>query len=306
MKIISHAPCRIGLLGGGTDLDPYAKRYGGICLNMAINIRQHIKIDDTGNKQIIPEGANPKFYKTIFREMGMSESTELFADFDGLIESGLGSSASCAVALVGAINKLKGKNVGKQEVAEKAWDIEINKLGLFGGKQDQYAAALGGVNILEFGREVKVNSLSPSFVEELLPHLVLFYLGGNRKSPQIQENFKNPTDIQIRALDNIKEFALVGIDLLANKKIEEFGRLMDKIWVKKKLSNGGVNNELIDKYYERAQALGVWGGKVLGAGGGGHMLFVCPPEKKQKLRNHLGLEEIDFSLDQNGLDVRRI
>ena len=123
---------------------------------------------------------------------------------------------------------------------------------------------------------------------------------------KIQENFKNPTDIQIQALDDIKESALIGIDLLANKKIEEFGKLMDGVWGKKKLSNGEVSNELIDGYYERAKSLGAWGGKVLGAGGGGHMLFVCPIEKRQKLVNHLGLEQIDFSIDYNGLETRRL
>ena len=165
------------------------------------------------------------------------------------------------------------------------------------------------MNIFEFGKEVKVNQLSESFIKPLLPHLALFYLGQNRKSPIIQENLKHPTDIQVQALDKIKEMAFQGISLLANQKVEEFGKLMDGAWKQKKLSNGEVSNRFIDEVYNKVKSLGAWGFKVCGAGGGGHFIVICPVEKRDNIVKSMekeGVKEVNFSIDWTGLDVRRV
>lgn len=304
MRILSQAPTRISLFGGGTDIEPYANQYGGVVLNMAINIRQHITITDDfeGSRYgDMPIGATVEFYKAF----GI-DGLHIDSAFDGPIESGLGSSASCAVALLGAVNRYRGINMLKEDVASKAWDIEVNRLHMFGGKQDQYASALGGVNVFEFGEMVKVNRLQDSFLDKLKPSMLLFYLGVNRKSAKIQEAFKDPTAKQIYALDRIKVITLQGIQAIGEGNVKLTGQLLDKVWQQKKNSNGQATNNMIDGVYNLGMSLGAYGGKVLGAGGGGHILFIVPPQKQKKFIDGIGLKHIDWSIDYNGLETRII
>lgn len=303
MKIISSAPCRIGLLGGGTDIPTYSDKFGGLCLNIAINIRQHFEITDSNGKDnVYPKGANPKFYEEFYKQFGWTPET-CVSTFDGILESGLGSSAAAAVALVGALSRYNNMNLSKEDIAEMAWHIEINKIGLYGGRQDQYASSFGGCNLFEFGKGVKVTRLD-GFIEKVLPSLTLFYLGKNRRSANIQEGFKKLSQQQIMKLDEIKASVLEGSKIIATGDIEKFGRLMDKAWQMKKISNKGVSNNEIDKIYDKALKLGAFGGKIMGAGGGGCMLFIVDPAKRNKFIKEIGLKWIDFSLDKNGLETR--
>ena len=315
MKIFSQAPCRLGLFGGGTDIEPYASSHGGIVINMAINLRQKMTLFSENDifaipKNVFPPGANPEFYYKIWEEFKVNggHHTRIKCEFDGIVESGLGSSAAAAVAIVGAINKQQNLRMTLQEIAEKAWDIEVNKIGLYGGKQDQYAAAFGGVNVLEFSEEgVKVTPLARGFVENLIPSLGLFYTGQNRKSAVIQEEFKKLTSEKIASFNQIKKLAVDAIDPISRGDVETVGRFLDIGWQLKKQSNKGATNKKIDEIYEYALKNGALGGKAMGAGGGGFMFFVCPPEKKAgfiEAMKDKGLEWWDFSADFQGLDVR--
>lgn len=318
MIISAVAPTRISLFGGGCDIDPYASTYGGLVISMAINLRQKCTLysdEDIFKKRppanSFPLGANPDFYYTIFKEFPTIDgghSTKIACEFDGLIESGIGSSASAAVCLIGAISKRLNLNMSPAEIAEKAWDIEVNKLGLFGGKQDQYTAALGGVNFMEFSRYgVKVTPLAKGFIEPLLPSLVLFYTGKNRKSATIQEGFKKLSSEQIQTLNQIKQLTIKAIDPIGKGDIEEVGHLLDRSWRLKKRSNKGVTEPWIDKLYEKAKKHGSLGGKIMGAGGGGFLFFVIKPNKKEEFIKEMtvnGLEHWDFSPCWTGLDVR--
>lgn len=320
MKIYSQCPSRIGLFGGGTDVPPYSDIYGGLVINMAINLRQKVTVyfgedifeynNGRGGEPQFPLNANPQFYYKILEEFGLNDMHQIKfkSEFDGLIESGIGSSASAAVALMGAINRYQNLGMGVSEIAEKAWELEVNKCGLFGGKQDQYAAALGGINVIEFkkGGGVNPTSLSKGFIEPLLPSLVLFYTGKNRKSATIQEGFKKLDEEQVKSLNRIKKLALEAIDLIAKGDFRVVGALLDEAWEWKKLSNKGVTNKRIDGIYEKARGLGAYGGKVLGAGGGGFMLFVVNPEERENFIKNLGLEWWDFGIDWNGLEVRDV
>lgn len=292
-------------------MEPYASIYGGLCINMAINIRQKFTFDD----EILPEpaiwyreGRDEKFYKAFLDEFSFDK--HWIQIFDGKLEAGLGSSASAAVALVGGLARIKGINLSKKDIADKAWDIEVNKIGLFGGKQDQYCSALGGFNVLNFDENgVLIMSLSRNWGEFIYPYLVLFYLGKNRQSATIQEGFKNLTSQQIDALHKIKEIAEKGFDLISQGKIKEIGELLDESYFYKKQSNKGVSDDEIDEIYEAGIEVGAYGGKIMGAGGGGHMVFICPLDKREKLVNkmvELGVQEIDFSIDWNGLETRRL
>jgi len=306
MKIISTAPTRLSLFGGGSDLPTYSDLFGGVCINMAINLRQRIELSDMHIFEY-PENGNPDFYNTILLEMGYS-TNGLFATFDTVIESGLGSSASAAVALIGAINKAKNLGMTKPEIAEKAWDIEVNKLKLYGGRQDQYCASLGGFNLMEFTDKVRIRPITGN-AENLLKGMILFYTGKNRKSSKIQEGFKKLSKKQLRSLDSIKEIAINSVNPILEGNIEEVGRLLDIAWQHKKDSNKGVTNERIDKIYSDAKKAGALGGKIMGAGGGGFMLLMCLPENRKKvikLIEENGSKEVEFGICKNGLEVRRL
>lgn len=304
MQIISQAPTRISLLGGGTDVGEYSSKYGGICINLAINIRQHIDLDFETEEchTIIPQNANLRFYEKIFDEFDLTIPCRFIAKFDTFIESGLGSSASATVALVGAINKFKKLRMSKDEIAEKAWDIEVNKQNIFGGKQDQYAAAHGGANMLIFEDRVYRYALNRDRIEKIIPHLALFYLGINRKSSLIQEGLRKIDSSQKHALDKIKDLAYDGLDMINQTDILGLGAVLDETWEFKKKSNKGISNEYIGRIYEKARKNGAIGGKVLGAGGGGHILFIT--NDKEKLKSALQLKHVDFDIDWEGLKVK--
>ena len=283
---------------------------------MAINLRQKVTVyfgedlDSFKGDNISPKGADPNFYHEILDEFGIEGEIRFKSEFDGLIESGIGSSASAAVALVGAINKRLNMGLTLDQIAQKAWWLEVENIKLFGGKQDQWAATYGGVNAMEFHKDqVTVAPLAKGFIEPIMPYLILFYTGENRKSAIIQEGFKELNTHQIKTLNNIKDLAYKAIDPLGKGDIGEVASLMRQNWELKKISNLGVTNERVDKIYTRAMRAGCWAGKILGAGGGGYMLFICPPGRHNGVINALrmmGVQHWDFSVCWNGLEVREI
>ena len=306
-----------GRLIKGTDISPYCDLYGGLTINMAINLRSHFTlftgddIYDPKANNSVPYLGKKEFVYAFMEEFGINDMhlSKFNSSFDGILEAGLGSSASSAVAIIGAINKLKNLGMSLDEIAEKAWEIEVNKLGLFGGKQDQNASVFGGVNIMEFkkGGGVNVTPLAKGFIEPLLPSLVLFYTGTNRKSAKIQEGFKTLNEDQIWALDNIKRLAVKAIDPIAKGDYIQVGALLDEAWEYKKLSNKGVTNKRIDDIYGSALVNGAYGGKCLGAGSGGYMLFIVDPKEKEKFIKNMMLMDCewwDFSPCFQGLETR--
>ena len=316
MKIYSQAPCRISLFGGGTDLDPYASKYGGLCINLAVNIRSKFTLftsndiyDPLANSNI-PYLGTKKFVHTILEEFGIGDMhlARFNSEFDGILESGIGSSASAAVAILGAINKYQNLKMNQSIIAERAWQIEVNTLNLFGGKQDQYAAVFGGMNVMFFTKDgVKIIPFDKQIVEPILSSLVLFYTGFNRKSAKIQEGFKKLNKDQIWALNYIKRIATLAFEPIEKGDFRKVGALLDEAWEYKKLSNKGITNKRIDEIYKYAKDYGAYGGKILGAGGGGYMLFVVNPEERQQFINYMAeieLEWEDFSPCWNGLEVR--
>ena len=315
MKILSRAPSRISLFGGGTDIEPYASQFGGLCINMGINLYQSYTLytgDDiyeVSGPNIIPHLGTHEFNYKILEEFGLNDMhfAKIKSEFDGILEGGLGSSAAAAVALIGAINKFKKLNYSLQDIAEKAWDIEVNKMGLFGGKQDQFAAAFGGVNVIFFDKTTHLHGYPREYIDPLIPCLVLFYTGENRKSAKIQEGFKELKISQVEALNKIKLITQEAFEALKIGDVEHVGRLLDQSWQFKKESNEGVNSEAIDKIYQAGKRLGALGGKCCGAGGGGYFFFMVYPEKRERFIEDMkaeGFEWWDFSVDFQGLDVR--
>lgn len=303
MIVKTKAPCRISLFGGGTDLPVYSNSNSGIVLSMAINIYQHITIDTDGTGVgEIPENASPMFYKQILYKLGREDYIE--SKFDAMIESGLGSSASATVAIIGAVNKINGKRMTKNQVAKRAWEIETGDLGLYGGKQDQYASAIGGCNTIKFKDNVTVIKIPVRKARKLHKHLMLFYSGNNRKSNKIQHELKELSNDQIYALNSIKNTCIKAIDLLNKGKFEEIGYLLGLSWQYKKNSNSLVTNARIDKLHYTAMHSGAWGGKLCGSGGGGFMVFMADPKDHNKIikeMEKIGANHYPFEIDWKGL-----
>lgn len=324
MKIISTAPTRIGLAGGGTDVEPFASTYGGKVLNMAINLRHGVTMNDNigrswcfisamdKNRNIfdgIPgQGEHPEFdliYEVV-RSYKIQGGFRLVETFDGMNSAGLGSSASAAVALIGAFNRLYGIKQTRAEIAEKAWQMEIN-LGWVSGKQDQYASAFGGVNLFEFDNGNVYNQpIAKGVCERFVDWCLLVYTGKKRHSAKLQEKLRERIKggQAIEPLKKIRSATWLVRDALEAGDFERVGKLIGETWELKKLTNPACTNKRINDFYDKAIKAGAIGGKVLGAGSEGHMLFIVKPSKRQKVVKALGLKEIEFGIDYNGLEVR--
>ena len=271
MKIIARAPHRISIYGSGTDVAPFSTLHGGLVINFAINLYTKVTIKDLFDVKI--EG-----YKG---------------------SGGLGGSASLGVAAIGAMNRYMGIELEKKQVAELAFLKEM-ELGWHGGCQDQYASAMGGFNLIKVKDQVEVIPLPKEQIEGFLPYLCLFDTGIKRKSYNVQEGFKELDKNQVEAL-----WALKGIVVEARKyftlgEYENLGRLLHKNWELKKISNA-VSNPELDKIYDKGMKLGALGGKILGAGQGGSILFAT--KDRDKLIKGMGLKHIPFEVDYEGLCV---
>jgi D-glycero-alpha-D-manno-heptose-7-phosphate kinase len=328
MKIISTAPCRASLFGGGTDVAPFCRQHGSSILNMAINLRHTCEIiprDDDwvwieamGESRIfklydIPAiGFDPKFdliYQTV-RSFNIRKGFQLVDRFNGIQGAGLGSSASACVSMIGAFNKWLGLKGEKLEIASRAQQIELS-LGWISGYQDQIASVYGGVNYFQgnaFPHEIKNIRFVPEFWEDCF---VMVFTGRTRHSDDIQktlvEGMKKKKETE--ALMKMKEMVSEGYKHLKEGEVKGLGELLNKSWELKKKSNPAVSNEKIDDLYSFALRHGAIGGKVLGAGGDGHILFVCEELNKQNLIKQLeeyGVKWVDFSISWQGLETREI
>lgn len=314
MKIKVIAPTRISLAGGGSDISPYCDEYGGAAVNMAINVRQELTLY-TGEDihehlyHTVPYGADASFAYKILDEYGINgmHHSSLSADFDGVVGAGLGSSASFAVALTAACQKNINFSTEKDFLAQRAWEIETRIIKNFSGKQDHYAAAYGGFNFMIFSNDVEVFPFTKSNAERLHPSMVLVYAGGTRSSSKIQRNFKKPTKKQIFALNKSKMLAYEIAKYIKRDNVEMIGKVLDEVWHWKKEANKDVTNKEIESLYEFGKAWGAYGGKLLGAGQAGYMLFIVPPTKRQAfIKNMVKLkkEVVDFSPCFNGVEVK--
>lgn len=329
--IHSRAPVRISFAGGGTDVSPYPEERGGCVLSATINkysftsLRftnsKKISLAETDNNSLMLESiedavldGNFDLAKTVIMEMNPKTGLELFFRNDVPPRSGLGSSAAAFVSIIGAFNLAFGKKLSRHEIAQLAFEIERNRLGVKGGKQDQFASSYGGLNFIEFiGKNVKVSSMnvSKSTLLELEKNLLLVFVG---------ERKMNGTDIisdQVNsfvlgnkqvcdALDSAKSIAIDMKTALKKGDLEQFGKLLDKGWFEKKKYSKNISNPFIDKIYSAALNAGAIGGKLTGAGGGGYMIFYCYPDKEINVKNKLveiGVTPINFSFDFKGVQA---
>ena len=335
MVIRSKAPLRLGFAGGGTDVSPYSDQKGGAVLNATINkyayatlvprndstinirsLDYDIALDYKVDQKLLFDGEMDLAKGVINRLKKNNEGYELFAHSDAPPGSGLGSSSTMVVALIGAFREWQMIPLGDYDIAHLAYEIERKDIGIKGGKQDQYAAAFGGFNFMEFeGEQVIINPLKikAEIVNELQYNMLLCYTGGTRLSARIidsqVENFVSGKKDTLEAMDQLKQNAVDMKRALLTGKLDEFGELLNSGWEQKKKMSEKISSPEIDEMYEEARKAGAIGGKISGAGGGGFFMIYCRFDKKHKVSERLeqlGGEIIDFQFEGKGLQTWRI
>ncbi len=318
----SKAPLRIGLAGGGTDVSPYSDLYGGAILNATVSLNAYANIEPVAEKKIqlhamdrheeqeldwskeLPIDGKLDLLKGVYnriqQQYGMPETGfKLSTYVDAPAGSGLGTSSTLVVAIVGAFVEMLRLPLGEYDIAHLAYEIERNDLKMAGGKQDQYAATFGGVNYMEFyGDNVVVNPLriKQQYLFELENNLVLYYTATSRESAKIIEvqsqNVVSKKEKSIDAMHQLKRQAQLMKEALLKGRLHEIGEILDFGFQQKKQMAEGISNTLMDEIYEAAKKAGATGGKISGAGGGGFMTFYCPANTKyavsEKLREFGG------------------
>jgi D-glycero-alpha-D-manno-heptose-7-phosphate kinase len=307
MLFRSKAPLRLGLAGGGTDVSPYCDLYGGAILNATISLyaRAHLELldepvielvaADRGEREVhalseaLPLNGTLDLLKGVYNRVQRDhpfplQGFRLTTHVDAPAGSGLGTSSTLVVAIIGVFAELLRLPMGEYDIARYAYDIERIDLGLAGGRQDQYAATFGGVNYMEFydHNKVIVNPLrvKPQYLDELENNLVLYYTDTTRASADIiteqQRNVTERKSASVEAMHQLKEQSRMMKEALLQGRLDEIGQILDFGFRQKRLMAANISNDRIEGIYASALAAGALGGKISGAGGGGFMMFYCP------------------------------
>ena len=335
MIIRSKAPLRIGLAGGGTDVSPYSDIYGGAILNATLSLYAYASIKPREDGKIIINAIDRNeiielkseehlaidgkldlikgVYNRIVKDFVKKPlSFEINTYVDAPPGSGLGSSSTLVVAILGAFVEWLKLPLGEYDIAHLAYVVEREDLKMAGGKQDQYAATFGGVNYMEFygNDKVIVNPLriKSKFLHELEHNLVLFYTQTSRLSSKIiqeqTDNVNAKKSSSIDAMHQLKEQSVLMKEAILKGEVDHIGKILHDGWMHKKQMADGISNASIDAIYEAALQSGATGGKISGAGGGGFMIFYAPYIHKYQLikkLSELGGTVMNYSLTTEGL-----
>ncbi len=349
MVVRSRAPVRIDFSGGWTDVALFTEGQVGAVVNAAINIYSYVTAKNTEDKKVeskaygyrhskkvtnkavkiysadfdlyqeaeeikkLEYNGNIDLAKAAVKKSNIDFGVEIITRSNAPAGSGLGTSAAMGVSLIGALSKLNSSPLLPHEIAEEASAIERYELNILGGKQDQYASAVGGFNFMEFsGEDVKVSpiNLSPHTLLELEKNLVLCYTGKSRLSSNIHQNvvdaYRKKDTGTLRALNDLKRIAVDMKNALLKDDLYAFGELLSENWENQKKLHHSVTNPQIDGLFELALKNGALGGKACGAGGGGCLVFYCESDKEHLVRKTLeeaGINIIDFNFDFTGLQT---
>ena len=318
MKIRSKAPLRLGLAGGGSDVSPYSDIYGGNVLNATINLAAYCTIEplhmpvmrvnalDAGIRTEVPLGTGPVnsgallidgVYRRVIQDYGPvpAPGFAITTYNDAPAGSGLGTSSTMVVCILKCFAEWMGIPLGDYELARLAYEIERKDLLLSGGKQDQYAAAFGGFNFMEFlpSDLVIVNPLRVKdwIVTELEACMLLYFTGRSREGAAIIEKQQQATRsgnvVAVEAMHRIKQSAIDMKLALLQGDMQGFARIMGQAWEDKKKMADTITNPMIQEAFDVAMEAGAISGKVSGAGGGGFIMLMVPPEKKYLITNAL-------------------
>ncbi|HIA76464.1 MAG TPA: dehydrogenase [Dehalococcoidia bacterium] len=341
MLIRSRAPLRLGLAGGGTDVNPYSKNYGGAVLNATISMYAYatIKPRNDGIIELISYNTKEIFkckskkilendgkldllkgvYNRLQKNFGIGElSFTLTVYSDAPPGSGLGTSSTIVVAVLGAFSEWLRIPLGEYDIAALSYVIERKDLQMAGGKQDQYTATFGGVNFMEFGpgERVIVNPLrvNHDYLNELQINLLLYSTGQSRLSSDIilaqSQLIERGEKHSLEAMHQIKAEAVKMKEAILTGQLSEIGKILASGWKYKKITYSKVTTEAIDEIYSAAIEAGASGGKISGAGGGGFMMLYCPEDSResivQKISREFGGEFKRYEFTSTGLQTWKI
>ncbi len=321
--IITKTPFRMSFFGGGTDMEDYFKENGGAVLSTTIdkfcyvNVRHLPRFFDystelTYSKSERVKDVNEIEHPAIRNAMKMLDMHEIRLTYEADLpaRSGLGTSSSFAVGMLMAFYALKGKYADKKKLADEAIYLERTLCDEDGGWQDQIAAAYGGFNRINFskdGYEVQPIIISPERKKQLNDNLMMFFTGFTRFSSEVQRvNMETSMEEKKAKLDKMYQMVDKAEEILINKDkdLDDFGRLLDESWKLKKQTGKGVSTSAIDELYDRGIKAGALGGKLLGAGGGGFLVFYVQPDKQKAVRKAMkDLMYIPFEFDNDGATI---
>jgi D-glycero-alpha-D-manno-heptose-7-phosphate kinase len=325
----ARAPLRLSFCGGGTDVSPYPEEHGGVVLSATINQYAFASLRPRRDARLtirsldydvvakydhprrLTFDGNLDLVKAVVRAFRPKRGAELWVHSDAPPGSGLGSSSTLVVALIGALSEWLKRPVSGYEAAELAYRIERVDFGLAGGRQDQYAAAFGGFNLIEFhGDSTLVNPLRirPDVLSELEYRLLLCYMGQTRQSARIIERqvsaYREGRRATVDALHRLKAQTLEMKKALLLGAIDGIGELLHEAWEQKKRLDADISNSHVDRLYQLARKEGAIGGKMPGAGGGGYFLFLTRFDRKHRVAAALekhGGQVVPFQFERRGL-----
>ena len=337
MIVRSKAPLRLGLAGGGSDVSPYSDLYGGLILNATINLSAYCTIEtldgdtvyvdayDADTHAECPlsplEGAPDLIrgvYRRVVKDFGPVPGAFRITTYnDAPAGSGLGTSSTMVVCILKCFAEWMNLPLGDYETARLAYEIERKDLALAGGKQDQYAAAFGGFNFMEFHRNdvVIVNPLKIKswIVDELEASMVLYYTGRSRSSAAIiseqQKNTSSGNTVAIEAMHRIRRSSEEMKLALLKGDMDAFGRILGEAWEDKKKMAGAITNPVIQEAFDTALSAGAVAGKVSGAGGGGFIMLMVPPVRKMAVVRALEAlpgKVVPFQFTERGAHAWRV
>jgi D-glycero-alpha-D-manno-heptose-7-phosphate kinase len=331
----AKAPLRVSFAGGGTDVPPFPEREGGLVLSATINRYAYGALAPREDRNIRVESVDfglqvnygvdedlvfdgkLDLVKAAIRKLGRADAPgyDLFLHSQAPPGSGLGSSSTVMVTLIGLLQEFHGLPLTDYETAQLAYALEREDLGIKGGLQDQYAATFGGFNFIEFGADhVIVNPLRipGDVIHELEHNMLLVYTGRTRSGDHIIDDqtkrFETGEDRALEGLRMQKDLATAMKNALLRRRLNEFGDLLGTAWRYKKQMSPRISTSTIDEAYDEACKAGAIGGKVTGAGGGGYMLFFCPFERKHRVAERLielGASVTEFQFTSDGLTTWR-
>ena len=335
MIIRSKAPFRVSFGGGGTDMAPYCIEHGGCVINTTIDRHVHITLKPRHDKKIVILSINDneefefnvgdhdystkfELFKGIINVLNVNEGFNIIIYSELPTGSGMGGSSSFSVALIGAFNRYYNFGLSKHDIAQKAYEIERSELKQKGGYQDQFAASYGGFNFMEFTKVVSVTPIKTTeeILNELHFRLILCYVGGTHFSSDIQDDVLKGYEIEKKsymdAMQDLKNVAHSMKSIIESNdlnSLNNFGEILHQGWLAKKSLSSKISNKNIENFYLTSRNLGILGGKLLGAGGGGHLLLFSDPSKKYGIIKELekiGGKIINFHFNPKGLEVWQI
>ena len=331
--LIVRSPVRISFAGGGTDLPAYYERFGGAVLSTAINkyfytilckrndgrvqvISSDLRVFETWRNIATMDihGSGLEIPLAVLKDLACSISVDLFLSSEIPPGTGLGSSASVCVNILKTLSTYLHRPLSKYDLADRAFHIARNVLGRHIGRQDEFAAAFGGLNFITFGKdgvtEVQPVDINAELLRELQSRLMLFFTGSAHHSWTILEEQEKSTASQtgpaVEALHEVRLLADRMLAALRSGNLDLLGSLLDEGWQAKKRISGKISNPRIDHLYDLARHNGALGGKITGAGGGGFLLLYCPLEHQEAVRSALhaeGIQEMAFAFDIQGAQV---